>query len=144
MCFSTTNTLAIGIMNLYFTTYTLLGTSSYRWYSSCDERHKHIYYFHHIQVGLWKSKVDRQCIERMKNFQNPPLLVGQVMEMVMTLIGKRLPGQRMELRQETYPSKEGESGRFSSSSSSTKLTVKKSEVTFYCIINTLYTCFKNM
>lgn len=36
---------------------------------------------------IWKGKVDRQCIERLKNFQNPPLLVGYMMEMVMTLIG---------------------------------------------------------
>ena len=79
------------------------------------------------QVGLWKGRVDRQCIERMKNFQNPPLLVGQVMEMVMTLIGKRLPGQRLEFRQESYPSREGESGHFSNSSSSTKFTTKKSK-----------------
>ena len=49
------------------------------------------------------------------------------MEMVMTLIGKRLPGHRVEPRQEMYPAREGESGRFSSSSSSTKLTAKKSE-----------------
>ena len=80
-----------------------------------------------IQVGLWKGRVDRQCIERMKNFQNPPLLVGQVMEMVMTLIGKRLPSQRLEFRAESYPTRDGESGRFSSSSSSTKLTTKKSK-----------------
>ena len=79
------------------------------------------------QVGLWKGRVDRQCIERMKNFQNPPLLVGQVMEMVMTLIGKRLPSQRLEFRAESYPTRDGESGRFSSSSSSTKLTTKKSK-----------------
>ena len=88
------------------------------------------------QVGLWKGRVDRQCIERMKNFQNPPLLVGQVMEMVMTLIGKRLPSQRLEFRPESYPTRDGESGRFSSSSSSTKFTTKKSkcEHTFYLSI----------
>ena len=49
------------------------------------------------------------------------------MEMVMTLIGKRLPSQRLEIR-DNYPSKDEHSGRFSASSSSTKFTstVKKS------------------
>ncbi|XP_041355189.1 dynein gamma chain, flagellar outer arm-like isoform X3 [Gigantopelta aegis] len=75
------------------------------------------------QVVHWKSKVDRQCIERLKAFSNPPQLVGQVMEMVMTLIGKRLPSQRI---QEIHsPHKDDLSSRMSSSSSSVKYVVKK-------------------
>lgn len=99
----------------------------------------HRYYFHSVcyckdvffctclimKVGVWKSKVDRQCIERLKAFQTPPVLVGQVMEMVMMLIGKRLPSQRIQEVRE-YPGKEDLSSRMSSSSSSTKLIVKKS------------------
>lgn len=30
------------------------------------------------QVEMWKSKVDRGCIERLKAFTNPPVLVAQV------------------------------------------------------------------
>jgi len=37
--------------------------------------------------------VDRSVIEHVRAFANPPLLVGQVIEMVMVLIGKRLPSQ---------------------------------------------------
>ncbi|XP_077863125.1 dynein axonemal heavy chain 5-like [Saccoglossus kowalevskii] len=43
------------------------------------------------QVFHWKSKVDRACIERLRSFQNPPLIVLQVMEMVLTMIGKQKP-----------------------------------------------------
>ena len=68
----------------------------------------------------WKGKVDRQCIERLKGFSSPPLLVGQVMEMVMTLIGKRLPTQRIH-EVKDYPQKEDMSSRMSSSSSGTKV-----------------------
>ncbi|CAK8694917.1 unnamed protein product [Clavelina lepadiformis] len=39
------------------------------------------------QVELWKSKVDRGCIERLKAFKKPPRLVAQVLEMVMILVG---------------------------------------------------------
>ena len=76
------------------------------------------------QVMFWRMKVDRQCIERLKNFQNPPVLVGHVMEMIFTLIGKRTV-QRVE--KADYPSKDDVSARFSASSSSTKLNQKKSE-----------------
>ena len=71
----------------------------------------------------WKGRVDRQCIERLKGFSSPPLLVGQVMEMVMTLIGKRLPSQRIAEARE-YSTKEEMSSRMSSSSSGTKV-IKK-------------------
>ena len=81
--------------------------------------------FSYSQVEFWKSKVDRQCIERLKAFQNPPILVGSIMEMVFTLIGKKTPPRHD--RHENYPSKEDQSGRYSASSSSTKLTQKKSE-----------------
>ena len=78
-----------------------------------------------LQVLYWKSRVDRQCIERLKNFGNPPVLVGYVIEMVMVLIGKRQPTTRQQAS-ENYPSKEDQSGRFSASSSSTKFTsIKK-------------------
>ncbi|XP_077973667.1 uncharacterized protein LOC120348568 isoform X2 [Styela clava] len=39
------------------------------------------------QVEMWRNKVDRGCIERLKKFQNPPVLVAQVLEMVMVLVG---------------------------------------------------------
>ncbi|ESO89151.1 hypothetical protein LOTGIDRAFT_229063 [Lottia gigantea] len=78
------------------------------------------------QVTEWKNKIDRSCIETIRSMSNPPMLVGQVMEMVMTLIGKRLPSQRIvEVREHT--GKEDMSSRISSSSSSTKHLVKKSK-----------------
>ncbi|XP_052089132.1 uncharacterized protein LOC127725852 isoform X10 [Mytilus californianus] len=77
------------------------------------------------QVLHWKTKVDRGCIERIRQFSNPPLLVGQVMEMVMMLVGKRLPSQRLYEPKEST-GKDEMSSRMSSSSSSTKmLGVKK-------------------
>ena len=76
------------------------------------------------QVLHWKGKVDRQCIERLRNLANPPVLVGQVMEMVMMLIGKRLPSQRLYESRE-YTGKEEMSSRMSSSSSSTRIGIKK-------------------
>ncbi|XP_035829673.1 dynein heavy chain 5, axonemal isoform X2 [Aplysia californica] len=79
------------------------------------------------QVTFWKNKVDRSVIEHVRAFANPPLLVGQVIEMVMVLIGKRLPSQRIAEVKESYPGKEDLSSRMSSSSSSTKLIVKKSK-----------------
>ena len=72
---------------------------------------------------LWRQKVDRQCIERLKNFQNPPVLVGHVMEMVFTLIGKKTVQRAAE--RTDYPSKDDHSARYSASSSSTKLTQQK-------------------
>ena len=33
--------------------------------------------------------MDRPCIERIRAFQNPPALIGQIMEMIMIMIGKR-------------------------------------------------------
>ena len=77
-----------------------------------------------MQVLIWKGKVDRACIERLRGFGTPPVLVGQVMEMVMILIGKRLPSQRLyETRELT--GKEEMSSRMSSSSSSTRIGIKK-------------------
>lgn len=81
------------------------------------------------QVLVWKGKVDRQCVERLKAFQTPPVLVGQVMEMVMILIGKRLPSQRIQEVREYPTGKEDLSSRMSSSSSSTKLIIKKTKTT---------------
>lgn len=80
--------------------------------------------FDYMQVLIWKGKVDRACIERLRGFGTPPVLVGQVMEMVMILIGKRLPSQRLyETRELT--GKEEMSSRMSSSSSSTRIGIKK-------------------
>lgn len=71
------------------------------------------------QVNIWRSKVDRSTIDRLKGFTNPTVLVGQVIEMVMILIGKRPPTTRLGDRPE-YP-KDESSTRFSASSSSTKV-----------------------
>lgn len=53
----------------------------------------------------------------------------------MTLIGKRLPSQRLDMRAENYPAKDEHSGRYTSSSSSTKVTgtVRKSEYFLYSL-----------
>ena len=40
-------------------------------------------------IDAWKNRVDRPCIERIRAFQNPPALIGQIMDMVMVLIGKK-------------------------------------------------------
>ncbi|KAF6026452.1 hypothetical protein EB796_015243 [Bugula neritina] len=75
------------------------------------------------QVVIWKGKVDRQCIERVRSFTNPSLLVVQVMEMVMVLIGKRMSFGRDNQNKSTHVSDET-SGRISASSSSTRFTKK--------------------
>lgn len=41
------------------------------------------------QVEYWRNKVDRPCIEKIRAFQNPPVLIGQIMEMVLIMIGKK-------------------------------------------------------
>lgn len=41
------------------------------------------------QAEHWKNKVDKACIERIRAFQNPPALIGQIMEMTMIMIGKK-------------------------------------------------------
>ena len=74
-------------------------------------------------MTFWKSKVDRPTVERIRQFVSPPLLVGQVMEMVLVLIGKRMPNQRLEVLKDNFPAREEQSGRFSTSSGSTKYTV---------------------
>ncbi len=51
----------------------------------------HFYYL--FQVETWKGKVDKGCIERIKAMGSPPLLVAQVMEMVLVLIGKFNPDE---------------------------------------------------
>nr|CAB3238692.1 dynein heavy chain 8, axonemal-like [Phallusia mammillata] len=57
------------------------------------------------QVELWKSKVDRGCIERLKGFTNPPVLVAQVLEMVMVLVDAHpwLTGTRAEPQSQGRP-----------------------------------------
>ncbi|XP_075255403.1 dynein axonemal heavy chain 5-like isoform X4 [Convolutriloba macropyga] len=39
----------------------------------------------------WRKKVDKEsgCLDRIKNFQSPPLLVAVVLEMLMNLVGKK-------------------------------------------------------
>ncbi|CAL1527205.1 unnamed protein product [Lymnaea stagnalis] len=80
------------------------------------------------QVMIWRSKVDRGVIEHVRAFSNPPILVGQIIEMVMVLIGKRLPSQRITEVRESSTGKEDLSSRMSTSSSSgPKLVVKKAK-----------------
>jgi len=33
------------------------------------------------EVEFWTNKVDKSCIERIRAFQTPPILIGQIMEM---------------------------------------------------------------
>ena len=33
------------------------------------------------EVDFWMSKVDKSCVERIRAFQTPPVLIGQIMEM---------------------------------------------------------------
>ncbi|BFZ10052.1 hypothetical protein BsWGS_13093 [Bradybaena similaris] len=80
------------------------------------------------QVMHWKSKVDRNVVERIRAFQNPPVLVGQVVEMVLVLIGKRLPSQKISHVKEIYSGKEDLSSHLSTSSGSSKLIVKKAKI----------------
>ena len=40
-------------------------------------------------IENWKNKIDKGCIERIKTFQNPPVLLGQILEMTVTLIGRK-------------------------------------------------------
>ena len=66
------------------------------------------------QVDFWKNKVDRACIERIRAFQSPPALIGQIMEMLMVLIGKKkfpenaLPVQKADANKEKDKEKEKE------------------------------------
>ncbi len=40
-------------------------------------------------IENWKNKIDKGCIERIRTFQNPPVLLGQILDMTVTLIGKK-------------------------------------------------------
>ncbi|CAH1799095.1 unnamed protein product [Owenia fusiformis] len=77
------------------------------------------------QVEHWQKKVDRSTIERLKNFKDPPIMVGHIMEMIMTLIGKRKIDNVKEPKETN--TKEEMSGRMSASSSSIQLTKKQSK-----------------
>ncbi|KAI8520697.1 hypothetical protein Bbelb_004510 [Branchiostoma belcheri] len=58
------------------------------------------------KVLQWRDSVSRQCVERIRAFQNPPVLVALVMDMMMTLLGRRkIP------KQETGEEKEGKTHR---------------------------------
>ena len=37
------------------------------------------------EVEFWMNKVDKSCVERIRAFQTPPVLIGQIMEMSTTL-----------------------------------------------------------
>lgn len=74
---------------------------------------------------FWRSKVDRNVIEHVRAFQNPPMLVGQAIEMILVLVGKRLPPQRVNEVKESHSGKDELSSRMSSSSGNSKLLVKK-------------------
>jgi hypothetical protein len=41
------------------------------------------------QIESWKNKIDKGCIERIRSFQNPPIILGQIIEMTIALIGKK-------------------------------------------------------
>ena len=41
------------------------------------------------QVSQWQSRVEKTTIEKLRSFQKPSKTIIEVMEMVMTLIGKR-------------------------------------------------------
>ena len=41
------------------------------------------------QVEHWRNRVDKACVERIRSFQNPPALIGQIIEIIIALIGKR-------------------------------------------------------
>ncbi|XP_059166583.1 dynein axonemal heavy chain 8-like [Physella acuta] len=80
------------------------------------------------QVNFWRNKVDRGVIEHVRAFSNPPILVGQIIEMVMVLIGKKLPSQRIsESNREANSGKDDMSSRMSTSSGGTKPIVKKAK-----------------
>ncbi|CAF3476774.1 unnamed protein product [Rotaria socialis] len=49
------------------------------------------------EVEYWMNKVDKSCIERIRAFQTPPVLVGQIMEMILTLIGRK-PAVKFEVK----------------------------------------------
>ncbi|CAF1032650.1 unnamed protein product [Adineta ricciae] len=51
------------------------------------------------EVEHWKSKVDKSCIERIRTFQTPPILIGTIMEMVLILIARK-PPVRFEQREQ--------------------------------------------
>jgi dynein heavy chain len=40
-------------------------------------------------IENWKNKIDKGCIERIRTFQNPPALLGQILDMTVTLIGRK-------------------------------------------------------
>ena len=69
------------------------------------------------QVDFWKNKVDRACIERIRAFQSPPALIGQIMEMLMVLIGKKkfpenmLPVQKAEKEKDKDKEKEKDANK---------------------------------
>lgn len=68
--------------------------------------------------------MSRDCIENLKSAQNPKVIFGSVVEMVILLVKRRLPGQRLDIksRMDNYPAREEQSGKFSISSGSTRIT----------------------
>ena len=76
------------------------------------------------QANYCKDRVNRQCVENIKASQNPIMLVGLIIEMVMALIGQRTSQLSNKRRDGAYlGSREEQSGRQTSASScSTKFT----------------------
>ncbi|RDD45872.1 Dynein heavy chain 5, axonemal [Trichoplax sp. H2] len=56
------------------------------------------------QIRHWRNKIDRSCVERLRVFQNPPSLVGTVMEMTMVLLGKLEPSPAYSINYNTSSS----------------------------------------
>ncbi|XP_066278010.1 uncharacterized protein [Branchiostoma lanceolatum] len=71
------------------------------------------------KVLQWRESVSRQCVERIRAFQNPPVLVALVMDMMMTLLGRRkIP------KQDTGEEKEGKNSQTDRTSSASSLSFK--------------------
>lgn len=69
-------------------------------------------------VENWKNKIDKACLERIRTFQNPPPLLGQILEMTITLIGKKrfpeIQSAKLE-RSDTIKEEKPETGKASKS-----------------------------
>lgn len=59
------------------------------------------------QVDVWKNKVDKSCIERIRAFQNPPALIGQIMEMITYMIGRKKLSENSFIQQRSEQSTSG-------------------------------------
>lgn len=89
------------------------------------------------QVDVWKNRVDRSCIERIRAFQNPPALIGQIMEMILVLIGrKKFPDNVFIFRSDPSASQSVGSAKDrddKTSSNSENIKQSKSSPIFICL-----------